>query len=473
MLCHKTECYVAQCDSGALPAAGLPVIVRLMATAGTQADQAGGGVRSPGTQQFSGADETALLRRLVALCSHLSTLASLTADLAPMVEMLANGIDCAVAVVDPAFEMLACARVTEPGDISAQLRGDAQQATLRTVLAAVARNRRALAVPGFRSGQMIVIAPIVVGEDVAGYLITLGPHVPWPSASRDFTEDMRLLVVEHAAMVCGVVLGRDLVVAAAAGRARQELVEGLLFSRDRDDPELERWARHLGLDPTREHCVITFAVQPSRSGSTSSPLELVLTRNAPGVIVASRPDEVVAIMPASADGTPVAEQAKNLARLCMASGGKRPLATGVGIGGCCSFAAGIARSYTEARRALAVGRRMGQAGTISVFAELGIQRLLLRVPEAGDLRSFAGEVLGSLAEEERSTGIEYLATLSTYFRENGSPARAAKRLHVHPNTVSYRIRRIEELTGLSFGVHRDRLMAEVAVEILQGMESES
>jgi hypothetical protein len=432
----------------------------------------------------AGTAETALLRKLVAMCSHLSTLASQTTELAPIVEILAGGIDCAVAVVDPALEILALARVADPGEILTQLRGDARQTTLRTVLAAAARNRRALAVPGSQSGRMTVVAPVFVGEDVAGYLLTLSPHQPPAgylpasasspaAASLDFTEDMRLLAIEHAAMVCGVVLGRDLVATAAAGRARQELVEGLLLSRDRGDPELERWARHLGLDPSREHCVMTFEVPMNRSGGASSPIELVLARNAPGAVVASRTDEVVAIVPLSGNGVTPAEQARKLARICLASEGQRQTVTGAGIGGPCLSAAEIARSYAEARRALAASRRIGQAGTISVFAELGIHRLLLRVPEVGDLRSFADEVLGVLAEEERSTGINYQATLSAYFRENGSPARASQRLHVHANTVSYRIRRIEELTGLSFSVHRDRLMAEVAVEILEGLEGAS
>jgi DNA-binding PucR family transcriptional regulator len=167
------------------------------------------------------------------------------------------------------------------------------------------------------------------------------------------------------------------------------------------------------------------------------------------------------------------EQGRTLARACLASNGQHPKVTGIGIGNPCSSAADIARSYAEARRALAAGRRMGQTGTISAFADLGIHRLLLRVPEVSDLRSFAEEVLGGLAEETRSTGIDYLATLSVYFRENGSPRRAAQQLHVHPNTVSYRVRRVEELTGLSFGQHRDRLMAEVAVEILEGLEGRS
>ena len=479
-----------------------------MATAGKPASPVldAGGI--PVTPEFAGAGETALLRKLVAMCSHLSTLASQTTELGPLVQVLADGIGAGVAVVDPTLELLVCARVPEPEEIAGQLRDNARRSTLRMVLGAAARNRRALAVPDSGRGRMSVVAPVFVGEDVGGYLLTLGTRPPPPGSpgqpgparppappgndaqpgsdgppgrpgSLDFSEDMRLLAIEHAAMVCGLVLGRDLVVAAAAGRARQELVEGLLLHRDRSDPEVERWARHLGLDPTREHCVVAFEVPLNRPGAGPSPVELLVARNAPGAILASRADEVVAILPVTGHGHAPAEQARALARACLADDGQRPRVTAAGIGTPCSAAADIARSYAEARRALAAGRRMavaagpgrGQAAAICAFADLGIHRLFLRVPDVSDLRSFAQEVLGGLAADGRPADIDYLATLSAYFRENRSPARAAQLLHVHPNTVSYRIRRIEELTGLSFAAHRDRLMAEVAVEILEGLES--
>jgi hypothetical protein len=419
-----------------------------------------------------GPGEAALLRKLVAMCSHLSALASQATELSAIARVLADGIGSGVVVVDRRLEILADTRSADHDEITSQLRDDARPSTLRTVLTAAARNRRALTVPGSKHGRMIVIAPVFAGEDVAGYLLTVN------NPDQGLPEDMRLLATEHAAMVCGIVLGRDLVVTAAAGRARQELIEGLLLSRDHADPEVERWARHLGLDPTREHYVMAFDVPQNRASAGSLPIELLLTRNVPGAILASRDDEVVAIVPLSGDAARSVEprsveQGRALARACLASDGQHPKVTGIGIGNPCSSAADIARSYAEARRALAAGRRMGQTGTISAFADLGIHRLLLRVPEVSDLRSFAEEVLGGLAEETSSTGIDYLATLSVYFRENGSPRRAAQQLHVHPNTVSYRVRRVEELTGLSFGRHRDRLMAEVAVEILEGLEGRS
>lgn len=400
--------------------------------------------------------ETALLRRLVALCSHMSALASQATELDPIVDVLARGIGCGVAIADRALETLASAGLDEGEAIFPDA------AMFRTVVAAAARGRRPLAIPDPRR-RAVVVAPVLVGEDVAGYLLTLGGSGESPLTEALFSEDMRLLAIEHAAMVCGLVMGRDLVVTAAAGRARHELVEALLLSSDRNDPELDRWARHLGLDPTREHAVLVFDAPSARPGAGPAPLEPLLTRGAPGTVVATRADEVVAIVPLGGSGSSPAD----LARAGLTS--EAPRVTGAGVGNPCSRAADISRSYAEARRALAAGRRMGKAGDVSVFADLGIHRLLLRVPEVGDLRAFAEEVLGGIAAEGASAGNDYLTTLAAYFRENGSPARAAQQLHVHPNTVGYRIRRIEELTGLSFSVHRDRLMAEVAVEILEGL----
>jgi DNA-binding PucR family transcriptional regulator len=68
---------------------------------------------------------------------------------------------------------------------------------------------------------------------------------------------------------------------------------------------------------------------------------------------------------------------------------------------------------------------------------------------------------------------EYLPTLKCYLRTNLSPQRASKELNVHPNTVSYRVQRIAEITSLDFGDYRDRLVAQVALEILDAVGEES
>jgi DNA-binding PucR family transcriptional regulator len=141
----------------------------------------------------------------------------------------------------------------------------------------------------------------------------------------------------------------------------------------------------------------------------------------------------------------------------------------IGVGGPCRAPHEIARSYDQAHRTTQTLWRLGRSGAVAAFEDLGIHRLLLQVPDMGELRSFATEVLGKLSEHEHEHKSEYLATLACYFRENNSPQRASRLLHVHPNTVAYRIKRIEEITGLKLDNYRDRLIAQVALEILDAL----
>ena len=105
----------------------------------------------------------------------------------------------------------------------------------------------------------VIVAPILVGHDVPAYLMTFG------SAKQGDGGGMSLLMTEHAATICGVILGREKVVAAAARQVRDDLVEGLLLGGGRDNGEVGRWARHLGYDASREHRILAVAVEATGS----------------------------------------------------------------------------------------------------------------------------------------------------------------------------------------------------------------
>jgi sugar diacid utilization regulator len=274
---------------------------------------------------------------------------------------------------------------------------------------------------------------------------------------------MSLLVTEHAATNCGVILGRERVVAAASRRVRDDLVEGLLLGRGRDAADADRWAAHLGYDPARAHHVVALAFDPPHERVRES-IEHFITTRAADAIVSARDAEVVVVATASPDPRKLAQAC--LARLAELFPGAQVV---VGIGGACRAPEEIARSYDQAQRTTQTLWRLGRAGAAAAFEDLGIHRLLLQVPDTGELRSFADEVLGKLSEHEQEHKSEYRSTLACYFRENNSPQRASKLLHVHPNTVAYRIKRIEEITGLRLDNYRDRLIAQVALEILDAL----
>jgi DNA-binding PucR family transcriptional regulator len=95
-----------------------------------------------------------------------------------------------------------------------------------------------------------------------------------------------------------------------------------------------------------------------------------------------------------------------------------------------------------------------------------VHRLLLHVPEE-DLRSFADDVLGELAAYDVAQRASLLETLAAFLGANGNLRRAGDELFVHVNTVSYRIRRIEEITALDLNSSNDRLLAHMAIEALR------
>jgi hypothetical protein len=81
------------------------------------------------------------------------------------------------------------------------------------------------------------------------------------------------------------------------------------------------------------------------------------------------------------------------------------------------------------------------------YEQVPIAVLLAGAPEAAT--SVAEVILGPVLALPPAEGEVLLGTLRTWFAEDGATSTAAARLHVHRNTVRYRLRRIEELTGRS------------------------
>ena len=210
--------------------------------------------------------ENALLRELVTVYQHLTGLTLQDADVSTVTRLLAERTAATVAVVSRGLEVLAAAAAdASSDDVAGHVRAYLSSPRLAAVLNSTAQTRRSLRLPDVGDAAGVIVAPILVGDDVPAYLMTFG------SGEQDDGGDMSLLVTEHAATICGVILGRERVVAAAARQVRDDLVEGLLLGSGRDNGEVGRWARHLGYDPSREHRILAVAFEatgPARPGST-------------------------------------------------------------------------------------------------------------------------------------------------------------------------------------------------------------
>src|SRR6201982_541328 len=249
--------------------------------------------------------ENAALRELVTVYRYLSGLALQDADLAGVVRLISDRTSATVAVLTQLMDVLTAAA---PGVSAEKATADVREHLIHPRLGQVLRasrlSQRALRLPKVGGMPAGIVAPVIVGDEVPSPLITTDP------ADTLFGEDMSLLVTEHAATICGVILGRERVVAAAARRGRDDLVEGLLLGRGRGAADPPPWAAPLGYDPTRTHNVAAIASElpPSRAADAEplrqrirESIEHFMTTRAPEAIVSAREAEVVVVAAASPD----------------------------------------------------------------------------------------------------------------------------------------------------------------------------
>lgn len=127
----------------------------------------------------------------------------------------------------------------------------------------------------------------------------------------------------------------------------------------------------------------------------------------------------------------------------------------VAIGSLAAGAEGFRQTHEDAQEALRVAELAAtDAIREGIFSFDSLQLAALLTAEPRRAARFALDTLGPLGRPGESSLRE---TLSAYLACHGSPATAAAKLGVAKNTVSYRIKRAEELLGRNIRDHQQEL----------------
>ncbi|MFG2564928.1 PucR family transcriptional regulator [Streptomyces sp. NPDC048567] len=176
-----------------------------------------------------------------------------------------------------------------------------------------------------------------------------------------------------------------------------------------------------------------------------------------------RPDGEAAEGPSDDSGTEGEDPALHADALLAAV--RAPLSAGLGDDGRLTLgvsasvhsAEGLRGALEEARHA----RRVAAARPGRVCAaghhELASHVLLLPFVPDDVRRAFTARLLDPLREYDRRHRAELIPTLEAFLDCDGSWTRCAARLHLHVNTLRYRVGRIEQLTGRDLARLEDKL----------------
>jgi hypothetical protein len=128
-------------------------------------------------------------------------------------------------------------------------------------------------------------------------------------------------------------------------------------------------------------------------------------------------------------------------------------------------AGSILGALEQARHAAALTcPRPGRVGVAAADHHVSHRILLASIPTEISM-AFRTKVLGPLVEYDSRHRSELLPTLRHFLESGGSWVRCARELHLHVNTVRYRMRRIEQLTGRDLRDAQDRMDLALALDL--------
>ncbi|MFH9431359.1 PucR family transcriptional regulator [Streptomyces sp. NPDC017615] len=183
------------------------------------------------------------------------------------------------------------------------------------------------------------------------------------------------------------------------------------------------------------------------------------------VAVAHTGDEAVALVPLPAvsaehDGSETGLHADALLRSvreALSAGLEGDGRLTLGVSAAVHSAEGLRGALEEARHARRVAAARPGRVCAAGHQELASHVLLLPFVPDDVRRAFTARLLDPLKEYDRRHRAELIPTLEAFLDSDGSWTRCASRLHLHVNTLRYRVGRIEQLTGRDLSRLEDKL----------------
>jgi purine catabolism regulator len=326
-----------------------------------------------------------------------------------------------------------------------------------------------------RKGLKRITVPIQIRHEEVGYLSIIGKETDFDYLER--------LILGQVTPILALEFARERERSEVESRYSAEALMDVLQGNYQQADEILTRARLLGYDLLVPQIVAIFEIAQNEPEYPTSSFQAQwskrirdeLQRIWPACWVSFEARRVLALLPINvSNGVDENEIEKTMftridrvqARLQQSKmgNGNLPIFT-IGIGRVAKDVQQISKSYREARQALEIGRRLFGEGNIHYFARLGIYRLLFHLYGHEELSDFYQETLGPLSEADYRSNSALIETLECFFHCNGNLSETARTMHLHRNSLLYRLGRIEELLGRSLEDPELRLSLQIALKI--------
>ncbi|MGX7000043.1 helix-turn-helix domain-containing protein [Caballeronia sp. KNU42] len=304
------------------------------------------------------------------------------------------------------------------------------------------------------------IEPLMVDDEAVGALLTFDKSDP---------NDLQKLLIESAKFALSVQLMRSVIRFRFETRTLTELFFEIVERRWRDEQDMLRRARRLGLSlasPMRM-LVTDFPDRTDGSADLSIDAHRAVAQLAAQLHVAVHIVTVggalVCLVPQE-EGMEldrVARLAQRVSETLFRSFGSEPI---VVVGDTCEGLESIAKEWERCWRMIRVARTFGRRGAMTV-PDFGPLPMLIGAADSADVRSFIDGAIGRVVEYDKKHKSAYLETLAAYVRSGCRSQHCADAMELHVTTLRYRLSRISDLFGIQVETPEQRFAIELALQL--------
>lgn len=327
---------------------------------------------------------------------------------------------------------------------------------------------------GGDKSQPVVLVPIGLNDGINGFLLVV------ECGNKLDEHDTR--AVEYAGTIAALVFAKEKAVFEAERQIKGELLEDLISGNFQYEEVIIRRAGFLNFDIKKplvvfildidgfEQYFINVALRNEELVQVLKGEILQISHSAffdypGGVMLQMKSDGIVGLVPVC-DASDEEKLRKRCRQIAEQANRKHPkVKVSIGVGRVYSGVRNIKKSHQEAEIALRVGRSMHGGGCISFFKDLGPYRFLYELKDSEAAHVFQNDVLNKIKRYDAENATALYDTLVCYLKHNRNFRLTAKELFVHRNSAIYRIRKIEEITGLSFNDPEDCFNLQLSLKL--------
>ena len=290
--------------------------------------------------------------------------------------------------------------------------------------------------------------------------------------------EVDITALEHACTIIALERVKEQAIYDTQQRLQGEFITNLLSGKM--DETLIQKAKHLNFDPNRNYMALLIDLTNLRhkqgeqmDGIIRHFIKIanqIFLETCPKGMVVRNQDQIVVLLSFGArySSSSIMYQTKESVRKfqkeIMAKNWSADISIGIGRVKPGLFY--VHKSLEEAMKCLQFIRSYQFENKVLSYTDLGVQRLILQNSEE-ELKDFIQEVLGPLLEYEQARKGDLLTTLFVFLESNQNGKIAAETLHVHPNTLNYRIKRIEDILSIDLTDSKQLLNVHLAINVYQ------